>query len=128
MSEVWERLGKHPKDADDPVRLTSLEKELESELLQIYEKWLTIGYHPHHFKRMLTCSNPRFYQGPVGTVQHLMLGDADRASGFQRLVKAGKVTWTVEWLIAKDSKWHPLFARSSWVITKAEARVRDVQH
>jgi hypothetical protein len=109
------------------VRLTSLEKELESELLRIYEKWSTIDYHPYYFKRMLTPSNPRFYRGPVGTVQHVMLGEADRASGFQRLVRAGKVSWTVEWLVAKHPKWHPLFVRSPWVINKAEARVRDVQ-
>ena len=104
--------------------MTPLEKELETELLGIYDKCGLIDYYPRYFKRMLTCSNPTFYKGPVGTVRHLMLGEAGPLSGFRRLVKAGKLTWTVEWLIVKDPKWHPLFAKSPWVLEKAEARIR----
>ena len=120
------RMGQKP---DEPfrARLTPLENELETELLAIYEKCGTIGYRAQHLKRMLTSSNPQFYRGPVGTVHHSMLGDAGPSSVFQRLVKAGKLTWTVEWLIASDAKWHPLFVRSPWVITKAEARVQEAQ-
>lgn len=107
--------------------MTALEKELETELLAIYDKCRAIGYRPNYFKRMLTSANPRFYKGPVGTVRHLMFGEPGPGSGFRRLVKAGKVTWTVEWLIAKDQKWHPLFQKSDWVIKKAEARIRDAK-
>jgi hypothetical protein len=60
-------------------------------------------------------------------VQHLMLGDAGPSSGFQRLLTAGKLTWTVEWLIAKDPKWHPLFNRLAWVIQKAEVRIQGAE-
>jgi hypothetical protein len=108
--------------------MTPLEKELEAELLAIYEKSGTIGYWPRYFKRMLTCPDPQFYKGPVGTVRHLMLGEAGPTSGFRRLVEAGKPTWTVEWLIAKNAKWHPLFEKSDWVIKKAQSRIREISN
>ena len=108
--------------------MSPLEKELEIELLAIYEKSGTVGYWPRYFKRMLTCPSPRFYKGPVGTVRHLMLGEAGPTSGFRRLVKAGKPMWTVEWLIAKNSKWQPLFVKSDWVLRKAQARVREISN
>jgi hypothetical protein len=105
--------------------MTPLEKELNSELLAIYDKGSTIGYRATYFKRMLVTTNPRFYKGPVGTVRHLMIGDA--GPGFQRLVEAGKLDWTVEWLIAQNPKFNPLFDKSPWVIQKAIARVRKAQ-
>lgn len=107
--------------------MSALEKELETELLEIYSKSGTIGYWPRYFKRMLTCQNPRFRRGPVGTVSHLMLGATGPSSGFRRLVEADKLVWTVEWLIAKNPKWHPLFAKCDWVIKKANARIREAQ-
>jgi hypothetical protein len=107
------------------LAMKPLEKELETELLAIYDKCSTIGYRPTYFKRMLTSSNRQFYKGPVGTVRHLLLGELASDSGFRRLVKAGKLEWTVEWLIAKNPRWQPLFTNSDWVIKKAEARVRD---
>jgi hypothetical protein len=48
------------------------------------------------------------------------LGEAGPMSGFRSLVKAGKLEWTVEWLIANDPKWHPLFNKSDWVIEKTK--------
>ncbi|MDP2999310.1 MAG: hypothetical protein Q8N47_17610 [Bryobacterales bacterium] len=107
--------------------MSPLEKELETELLAIYEKCSAIGYRPTYFKRMLTTSNLRFYKGPVGTVRHLMFGEAGPTSGFRRLVKAGKLTWTVEWLIANNPKWQPLFQKSEWVVEKAKARIREAR-
>lgn len=121
-------LSLHPDTADITLRvkLTPLEKDLEIALLAMYAKWVTIGYQPHHLKRMLTSSNPQFYRGPVGTVHYVTLAKAV-PTGFQRLVDAGKLTWTVEWLIAMNPQWHPLFTRWPWVITTAEARIRHVQ-
>jgi hypothetical protein len=109
------------------VRMTPLEQELKSELLAIYDKCSTIRYYPKYFKRMLTASSPRFNRGPVGTVRHLMARTVSPDSGFRRLVAAGKLQWTVEWLIARNPKLHPLFERTDWVIKKAEARVRKAE-
>src|SRR5207248_2635262 len=58
----------------------------------------------------------------VGTVRHLMLGAAGPQSGFERLVKAKHLDWTVEWLVSNDPKWRPLFQRSEWAIRIAQAR------
>ena len=108
--------------------MSSLEKELGTELLSIYDKCSTIGYRPTYFKRMLTSSNPRFYKGPTGTVRHLMLfADAPAQSGFRRLVKAGKLSWTVEWLITHDPRWIPLSQAFPWVIEHATARIATVK-
>ncbi len=61
----------------------------------------TIRYYPKYFKRMLTCSNPRFNRGPVGTVRHLMARTVSPDSGFRRLVAAARKpsrnNWTVFW-------------------------------
>jgi hypothetical protein len=103
--------------------VTQLEKELETALLAIYDKCATIGYRPTYFKRMLISTNPHFNKGPVGTVRYLMAGQAGTDSGFQRLIEADKLEWTVEWLIVENSKWWPLFPE--WVIKKAKTRVRD---
>jgi hypothetical protein len=103
--------------------VTQLEKELETELLAIYDKCATIGYRPTYFKRMLISSNPHFNKGPVGTVRHLMAGNASADSGFRRLIEADKLGWTVEWLIAMNPKWWPLFPE--WVVKEAKARVND---
>jgi len=107
--------------------MTRLEEELKTELLAVYDKASTIGYYPKYFKRMITSSNPQYNKGPAGTVRYLMLGSVSPQSGFQRLRKAGKIEWTVEWLIAKNPKWHPLFQNSEWVIKKAQARIREAE-
>jgi hypothetical protein len=88
--------------------MAPLERELQSALLELHRKWGTIGYHAHYFKRMLVCDDPRYVKGPVGTVQHLLAGELSLGSGFKRLVKAGKVDWTVEALL-REPKWKPLF-------------------
>ena len=108
--------------------MTPLEKELETELLAIYAKCGTIGYYPTYFKRMLTTSNPQFYKGPVRTVRHLLFGKPDPQSGFFRLVKVGKLEWTVEWLIAENPKFHPLFHTAEWVLKNATSRVRQAKN
>jgi hypothetical protein len=111
--------------------LSPLEKELETELLDIYEKCRacrSLNYRPNFFKRMLTCANPRFYKGPVGTVCHLMTSAAaPPGSGFERLARSGKLNWTVEWLITSDPKWLPLFRPFPWVIINAKARIARAQ-
>lgn len=107
--------------------MTPLEKQLEGELLAIYTKCGTIGYYPTYFKRMLTSTNQQFYKGPVRTVRHLMVGKVSAQSGFRRLVKAGKLEWTVEWLIANNPRFHPLFQNADWVLKNANARVQEVR-
>jgi hypothetical protein len=102
--------------------MTPLEKELEIALLDLHRKWGTIGYHANYFKRMLTNRNPRYYKGPVGTVRHLLSGPIAPASGFNRLVQAGKTNWTVEALL-QDDKWKHLFGNAE--LLKARARLRQ---
>jgi hypothetical protein len=87
--------------------MTPLEKELETALLGLYDKWKGISYRANYFKRMLMSRDPRYRKGPIGTVRHLLTGDVMPASGFRRLVKAGKLDWTVEALL-QDPKWKDL--------------------
>lgn len=108
--------------------MTTLEKELEVDLLDICEKCKSIGYSPNYFKRMLVCSNASYVKGPVGTVRHLMLGAAHPQSGFARLTKANRIEWTVEWLITHNPKYERLFHNSDWVLKNANARIRSVQN
>jgi len=107
--------------------MSTLERELKAELLAIYDKCSTIGYRPTYFRRMLVSTNPRFNKGPIETVRYLMIGPVWPGSGFDRLVKAGKVEWTVEWLIAKDQRWAPLFQGSEWVIRNAADRIQAAE-
>jgi hypothetical protein len=51
--------------------MSPLEKELQTALLTLCEKWKTIEYRATYFKRMLTASD-LIYKGPVGTVKHLV--------------------------------------------------------
>jgi len=76
----------------------SLERELLSSLLALYEKWKTIGYTAVYFKRMLTTSD-KLYKGPVGKVKHLLGKNLSDKSGFERLRRAKKLDWTVEYLL-----------------------------
>lgn len=102
--------------------MSDLEKELEAELLAILRKCETLNppYQPTYLMRMLTSTNPRYYKGPVGTVTWLMIGKERTGIGFNRLVKEGKLDWTIEALI-QDPKWKPLFP--DWVIANAKARI-----
>jgi len=102
--------------------MTPLEKELETALLDIYYRQKRIRCHASYFKRMLTCSNPRYRKGPVGAVRHLLTGEVTPGSGFRRLAKAGKLEWTVEALILQP-KWKPLF--TDWELDKAKARITN---
>jgi hypothetical protein len=101
--------------------MTPLEKELQSALLNRYEKWKEIGYSATYFKRMLTPSDP-IYKGPTGTVKHLLKRKTlKETSGFERLRRARKLDWTVEALL-KEKKWHGLFEQ--WEIERASERLR----
>lgn len=99
------------------------EKELLVSLLALYEKWKTVRYSNSYFKRMLMPSDA-IYKGPVGTVKHLLGKNISQKSGFEKLRKAGKLSWTVEYLL-KDPKWHPLFER--WEIDRANDRTRSAK-
>jgi len=106
--------------------VTPLEEELGKELLSIYDECRP--HYPTQFRRMLTSSNPQFYRGPIGTVHYLLTRPAaGPLSTFERLLKAGMLTCTVEWLIANNPKWHPLFKRWPWLVAEAEARIRGAQ-
>ena len=102
--------------------ISKLEKELEEALLEIFRKCGTLKppYVPTYLIRMLTSTNPRYYKGPVGTVTWLMIGKERTGVGFHRLVKEGKLDWTIESLI-QDPKWKSLFPE--WVIANAKARL-----
>lgn len=96
-----------------------LEKELESELLNLYERWKATGPPKNIFLRMVKKTrDKRLYKGPVGTVRYLLIGEP--ASGFKDLVRAGRLDWTVEALILQP-KWKPLF--SDRELAKAKARI-----
>jgi hypothetical protein len=97
-----------------------LERELLVSLLALYEKWKTVRYSNSYFKRMLTPSDP-IYKGPAGTVKHRLGKNLSDKSGFERLRKADKLSWTVEYLLG-DPKWQPLFKR--WEIERANGRIR----
>ena len=100
--------------------MSPLEKELQTALLTLCEKWKTIEYRATYFKRMLTASD-LIYKGPVGTVKHLLGKNVGEKSGFERLRKARKLSWTVESLV-QDAKWHELF--EPWEIERARERLR----
>ena len=69
---------------------------------------------------MIQAKNNRRYKGPVGTVRHLLLGKPTNA--FNVVVEAGRIEWTVEWLITSDAKWKPLL--NDWMLAKAKARIK----
>lgn len=66
--------------------MSSLENELESSLLELYEKWKQFMRPKNRFLVMLRPGNPKLYKGPVGTVRYLLTGNA--STGFDDLVKA----------------------------------------
>jgi len=102
--------------------MSKLEKELETAIFGTFRKCATLKppYRPLYLQRMMTSTNPKYYKGPVGTVTWLMIGKDRTGVGFNRLVKEGKLEWTIEWLI-QDPKWKPLFPE--WVIKNAKARI-----
>ena len=100
--------------------MAPLEKELQVELLDRYEKWKTVGYSNSYFMEMVReTKNKKVYKGPVQTVRDLLLGEPGK--GFTTLVRAGKVQWTVEALITSDPKWEGLFTERE--LKKAAARL-----
>ena len=101
--------------------MSPLEKELESELLELYERWKAIGPAKNIFLRMVKQTrDQRLYKGPVGTVRYL-LDKPTLSAGFISLVQAGKLDWTVEALVVQ-SKWKPLFSQPE--LDKANARIK----
>ncbi len=100
--------------------MSPLEKELESALLDLYEKWKEIGYRAGFFRRMLYPSD-RIYKGPVGTVKHLLGKTPTENSGFERLRRARRLDLTIEALL-NEKKWHSLF--EEWEIARAAERLR----
>lgn len=99
----------------------TLENDLKIALQDLSRKWETIPYRNRRFKEMMTeAENSHWYKGPVGTVRHLLLGKPTNA--FNVVVEAGRIEWTVEWLIASDPKWKPLL--SDWMLAKAKARIK----
>ncbi len=99
----------------------ALEGEFEIALLDLYRKWKRIPYHNLRFKEMVTKTNHiRFYKGPVATVIHLLRSEP--CSTFKVLVEAGRIEWTVEWLITTDPKWKPLL--TDRMFKKAKARIK----
>jgi hypothetical protein len=98
-----------------------LEGELEIALLDLYEKWKKIPHYDLRFKEMVSkTKHIRFYKGPVATVRDLLLGELSNT--FRILVKAGRIDWTVEWLITTDLKWEPLLTER--MLKKAKARIK----
>jgi hypothetical protein len=83
--------------------MMALEQDLHRALLDLYEKWLTIGYRAARFRPMLD------RKGAVASVQHLLSSRLKAESGFIRLVRARKLEWTVECLISSSRRWEPLF-------------------
>lgn len=103
-----------PLDDATIYGMTPLERDLEKSLLDLYEKWLTIGYRAARFKPMLD------RKGGVASVKHLLAGNLKGESGFIRLARARKLEWTVEALLSSSRRWKPLF--SDVEIEKARCR------
>jgi len=95
-----------------------LERELETALLDLYEKWKAFGPPKNRFLQMLR------RKGAVGTVKHLLSGNilsSPVSVGFQSLVLANALELTVEWLVLYP-KWLPLFTDEE--LDNARARIR----
>jgi len=84
--------------------MPTLEEDLRVALLDLYKEWLTIDYRAARFRPMLN------RKGSVESVKRLLSGKLSEKSGFIRLVRAGKLEWTVESLICSQRKWRPLFS------------------
>jgi len=89
------------------------EKELETALLDLYEKWKKYAPPKNRFLMMAR------RKGAIGTVQQLLRGGV--SAGFQDLVHANALELTVEWLVLHP-KWLPLFTDEE--LDNARARVR----
>jgi hypothetical protein len=88
--------------------MSELEKQLEAELLALYEKWKPPSRNV--FLRMVKkTKDKRLYKGPVGTVRYLL--KRPPSVGFIDLVDAGKADLTVEALVIQR-KWSPLFTEA----------------
>jgi hypothetical protein len=92
----------------------ALELDLHRSLLDLYEKWLTIGYHAARFGPMLD------RKGPLSAVKHLLAGRLKERSGFIRLARAVKLQWTVEYLLCSHRRWKLLFTELE--LEKARSR------
>jgi len=102
--------------------MSRLERELQSELLNLHRKWGPVGNHAHYFKRMLVCRNPKYVRGPIGTVRYLLSFDLP-SPGFPRLIEAGQRDWTVEALLC-NPKWHSLLTPAG--IERAKTRAAQI--
>jgi hypothetical protein len=101
--------------------MSELEKQLEAELLALYEKWKPPSRNV--FLRMVKkTKDQRLYKGPVGTVRYLLNGPP--SVGFIDLVDAGKTDLTVEALIIQP-KWSSLFTEAE--LEKARTRLREAR-
>ena len=110
-----------PNQSANVNLFATLENDLKIALQDLSRKWETIPYRNRWFNEMMSeAENNRRYRGPVGTVRHLLLGRPTNA--FNVVVEAGRIEWTVEWLIASDPKWKPLL--SDWMLAKAKARIK----
>ena len=75
--------------------MSPLEKELETALLDLYEKWKVPIKRPKTgFLMMVRPNTSKRYKGPVNTVQHLLWGGT--STGFEDLVQANRLDLTVE--------------------------------
>jgi hypothetical protein len=101
-----------------------LEKELETALLDLYERWKAMGPSKNYFLQMVKRTrNVKVYKGPVGTVRYLF-NKATLTAGFISLVRAGKLDWTVEALVLQP-KWKPLFSQLE--LDRAKARINQAK-
>jgi len=88
---------------DTIYQITPLERDFENALLDLYGKWLTIGYRAARLKPLFD------RKGGVAAVKQLLSGNLKADSGFIRLARAGKLDWTVEALLTSSRRWRPLF-------------------
>jgi hypothetical protein len=101
--------------------MSPLEKELETALMDLYEKWKRYMRPKNRFRGMVLPGNAKLYKGPVGTVKYLLTGAP--SFGFTDLVNAKQLQVTVEWLVLHP-KWLPLFTDQELDI--ARTRIRKV--
>jgi len=100
--------------------MSPLEKELETALIDLYEKWKKYMRPKNRFRGMVLPGNAKLYKGPAGTVNYLLAGAP--SSGFTDLVSADQLELTVEWLVLHP-KWLQLF--DDHELDVARARVRS---
>ena len=107
--------------------MSPLEKELETALLNLYERWKSFAPAKNIFLRMVKpTADKRLYKGPCGTVRFL-LAKPSPSLGFVDIVRAGHRDLTVEALILQP-KWKPLFTDWSKLCEQAKARLDKALH